>query len=150
TDIPQACSISTQLYFYYIWRDKGRAWNTTSIYIATFSNPMSDTSTKTDEGDPKLKRNKKRMESSMVTVATQGVTSTTATSKPKNLTGFARGLEAQAIVGATDASGELCYLIQWNGTKELDLVPAREANKKCPQVVISFYESKIFCQPREQ
>ena len=46
-------------------------------------------------------------------------------------------------MGATDASGELMYLIKWVGCDEVDLVPAREATRKCPYVVISFYEGRL-------
>uniref|UniRef100_A0A3P8N9D4 Chromo domain-containing protein n=1 Tax=Astatotilapia calliptera TaxID=8154 RepID=A0A3P8N9D4_ASTCA len=42
--------------------------------------------------------------------------------------GFARNLEPERIIGATDST---------------DLVPAREANTRCPQVVISFYEERL-------
>ena len=59
------------------------------------------------------------------------------------ITGFSRGLDPEKIMGATDASGELMYLIKWQGCDELDLVPAREATRKCPYVVISFYESRL-------
>merc|ERR1711935_1051896 len=44
-------------------------------------------------------------------------------------TGFKRGLKAEKIIGATNETGDLMF--------------AKEANSKCPQVVIKFYEERL-------
>ena len=64
-------------------------------------------------------------------------------SKDGKPTGFARGLNAEKIIGATNDPGDIYFLIKWQGEEEEDLVPAKEANVKIPQMVIKFYQEHL-------
>jgi len=57
--------------------------------------------------------------------------------------GFARGLSPERIVGVTNVPGELYVLIKWKDSDEADLVAAREANVRIPQMIIKYYEDRL-------
>ncbi|XP_055359294.1 chromobox protein homolog 3b [Betta splendens] len=52
-------------------------------------------------------------------------------------------LEPECIIGSTDRQGELMFLVKWQDSDDVALLPAREASARCPQVVIAFYEQKL-------
>lgn len=64
--------------------------------------------------------------------------------------GFELGLKPQKILGASDTSGELMFLMQWETVDRAELVRAKEANVQCPQLVISFYEERLTWHSEEE
>lgn len=68
--------------------------------------------------------------------------------------GYDRGYELSRIVGTTDCTNVLMFLVQWDTCDELDLLLASEVNEKSPQAVIAFYEQRcpIYakCEKRKQ
>ncbi|XP_043451888.1 chromobox protein homolog 3-like [Prionailurus bengalensis] len=56
---------------------------------------------------------------------------------------FTRGLDPERIIGATDSSAELMFLMKQKDLDDVHSVLAKEANMKCPQIVIAFYEEKL-------
>ncbi|XP_004523310.1 chromobox protein homolog 3 [Ceratitis capitata] len=56
--------------------------------------------------------------------------------------GYERGLAMEQIVGATDETGDVSYLIKWQFCDELDLVAGEEVREKNPEFVIDFFEKR--------
>lgn len=54
--------------------------------------------------------------------------------------GYERGLELAEIMGATDVSGEIKYLVRWQYCDEFDLVSSSQVSEKNPQMLIDYYE----------
>ncbi|KAK5638820.1 hypothetical protein RI129_013115 [Pyrocoelia pectoralis] len=65
------------------------------------------------------------------------------TVESRKVIGFARGLQPERILACTNSSGQLLFLMQWANSTKVDLVPAAEANIRCPEIVIDFYERHI-------
>lgn len=65
------------------------------------------------------------------------------------LSGFERGLTAKSIIGSTAMNGGRQVLIEWEEKDETpELVNYKEANKRCPQVVIKYYEQNLIFHPK--
>lgn len=61
----------------------------------------------------------------------------------KDTAPFDSGLDPEKIIGATDISGQLAFLVQWKNSNKAMLIPSKLARQKCPQLVIDFYEERL-------
>ena len=70
----------------------------------------------------------------------------------EDLKGFEKGLHAKKIVGITKDAGKprrLFFLMEWEGSDEMNLVPVEEANEREPNMVIRFYEGRLKWEEKE-
>ncbi|XP_037947706.1 chromobox protein homolog 1-like [Teleopsis dalmanni] len=56
--------------------------------------------------------------------------------------GYDRGLAIEQIVGATDTTGDVSYLVKWQFCDEFDLVPGALVRQKNPEFIIDFFERR--------
>ena len=55
--------------------------------------------------------------------------------------GFSRGWKPVKILGITRrGDGRRKFFMKWEGRDCIEMVTAHEANKKCPQLVLDYYE----------
>ena len=63
----------------------------------------------------------------------------------KEAGGFSRNLPADRIIVPAFEMGELSFLVKWTGSEETDYVPAKEANRKIPQVNSAYPSDVCTC-----
>lgn len=57
---------------------------------------------------------------------------------------FESGLEPEEIQGAVKQDGILMIILKFKGQEDAVLIPAAEANQWIPQMVIKFYEERLY------
>jgi hypothetical protein len=52
--------------------------------------------------------------------------------------------QADMIVSATVSRGNIHYLVKWKNVDEATLLPSTEVCAKCPNLVIKFFEERMY------
>ncbi|ALC42541.1 CG18186 [Drosophila busckii] len=63
--------------------------------------------------------------------------------------GFDRGLVPSKIIGATEKSGQIWFLMAWKNQAAYEYVPADLAQSLCCSLVIQFYKERSFSTPND-
>jgi len=95
------------------------------------------------EDKPSHTTSKKKRQDSSKADDNDSISDVSSIRQPSGPNGFEQGLEAEKILGASDTSGTLTFLIQFKGVDQAEMVPAAVANVKIPQMVIKFYEERL-------
>lgn len=98
------------------------------------SDNESEVSSKNDESTKSSKKSKTDKKKSVATDKDE---------KDDEPNGFDKGYQPEKILGASDIGGTLMFLMQWKAQDKAELVVAKDANVKCPQLVIAFYEERL-------
>lgn len=96
-----------------------------------------------DEKPSHTSASKKKRQDSSKADDNESLSDVSSVRQPSGPNGFEQGLEAEKILGASDTSGTLTFLIQFKGVDQAEMVPAAVANVKIPQMVIKFYEERL-------
>ena len=62
---------------------------------------------------------------------------------PATASGGSSGIEAEEIVGATLLEDQIVFLVKWKNSELRDLVLARVANGRIPDLIIKYYEERL-------
>lgn len=79
----------------------------------------------------------------MPRTSNESANSETTTRPAGKLNGFDRGLTPVRILGASEVTGELSFMMKFMDQNDPEIVPASIANIKCPEIVIQFYEDRL-------
>lgn len=110
--------------------------------------PESQHSSNTDKSQPQ-RRSTTPMAEPKIIATPNGYRSATPKPEPKKipkkpkLNGFDRGEQVVRVLGASDVTGQLMFLVKFDENDSAEMIPSNICNVKCPQEVIQFYEERL-------
>ena len=57
-----------------------------------------------------------------------------------------RDLQILGATTSTTTAGELCYYVKWRHSNDIAMVPARQANREFPNIVLQFLEQRFLSE----